>query len=69
MSTDWISNPICTSRDYISLVKLVSQTLPCKGQRFCIDKKCRMGCPEQENLAHILQKCPGGPLSTYLEAQ
>lgn len=30
MSTDWISYPICSSRDYISLVKLISQTLPCK---------------------------------------
>lgn len=58
MSTQWLSFPIFRGRDYCNLVKLMFQTLPCKGQRFCVDKMCHMGCQAQESAAHILQKCP-----------
>lgn len=57
--TAWIPNPVCNSRRYFDLVKLMSQTLPCQGQQFNIDKNCRMGCPEQETILHIFQKGPG----------
>lgn len=32
ISTLWISYPICKSCEYIDLIKLLSQTLPCHGQ-------------------------------------
>lgn len=59
LSNAWISDPLCNSHGYIDLVKLSTQTLPCCGQQFGVDKKCQMGCPEQESILHILQKCLG----------
>lgn len=43
----------------MDFIKLMSQTLPCRAQCFNIDRSCRMGCQVQENICHILQKCPG----------
>lgn len=62
VSTQWLTYPVCNSRDYIDLVKMISQTLPCHGQRFRVDRKCHMGCPEQENFSYIAEMS-WGPFS------
>lgn len=56
-STNWLTYLMFDGRDYVDLIKMMLQTLPCWAQQFNINKQCRMGCTGQENVCHILQKC------------
>lgn len=58
-STKWLIYLFLNGRDYVDMIKLITQTLPCRAVRFNNDKSCWMGCQAQESLCHILQKCPG----------
>lgn len=60
--TSWLvdGSRLLTGREYINTVKMYINAMPCltrlkRGRD--VRTTCRAGCPEPENLGHILQKC------------
>ncbi|GLV33301.1 hypothetical protein CBL_12087 [Carabus blaptoides fortunei] len=61
-SRSWLSDtpPGWTGRDFVRVVQLRTNNLPCRGlpSNPAEQLRCRAGCEKVESLSHILQGCP-----------